>query len=314
MKKASSFLTALLIVINILPIFPAHGTSLTMSEIIYSSETSDEALKDFNLPGDAANIQVTVNNNGEVLSHGRNANGTYRVHVGKGNVTTIQTLYKDVDQEHKNIRTREFNAANQLIQGAVTYSWNNSDYNPTVAYNVNGYTGTLIKWMFTEATEVRYTADSKFYGDTVFTGFYKGTVSKQATVHEYTVTITYTSSNNGPVTPPPPAETPVVLTPSMTYTVETDDIIYVPVRVVNSSSIAEKSYTVHFCADELSLISTGPVYSAEGAALTTTVSAAGNFVNVSGSMAIPGNHTWTGVLFVLAFLSLTTGIVTVSVS
>ena len=311
MKKSALTMASLLLLtllLSALLILPASAATVT--ETIYSSDTSSEAYKDFALPSNAGNIQVSVNT-GSVLYHGRNANGTYRVRVGGGSVTAAQALTKDIDAEHVNTRTQTYNSSGVLISTA--YSWGNSDNHPTVPYNVNGYTGTLTKWLFTQAPGNTYMDGSNKCVETIYTGYYKGQVTKQATVYSYTVTITHDTSGGNPTVPTPPPEVPPTPVSSETYTVETNEMIYVPVRAVNISSFTGRTFTVTYPVSKLTLIDAA-YYTADGAAITVTShNTTTGVITFTCAKAITANQTWTGVVVIMAFKAIANGDAAVSV-
>jgi len=312
MKKPASVISIaaiLIFIIALVPVLPAHAA--TVSATIYSSDTGDEAFKDFALPSNAGNIQISVNT-GSVLQHGWNANGTYRVRVGGGSVTTTQILAKDVDVEKVNIRTQTLNSAGVLL--STTYSWDNSDNHPTIQYSQNGYTGTLAKWVFTTAAGITYQSGSNTCKETIYTGFYKGQVFKQATVYSYTITITYDTSGGGPVTPPPPTETPHIPVTQQTYTIVNGETLLVPVRAVNVSDFNGLTFTVTYETAKLQL-DTLTYYTADGAAITLVSHNTGTgVITFSCDKAIPLGETWTGIVVVVAFTALANGDATVGVA
>jgi len=311
MKKLLTIPIALLLLFAILlPSLPASATTTQLQQTIYSSDVSNEAYKDFLLPGNAGNISVSVDT-GFVLSHGWNANGTYRVRVGGGTNQTTNTLYRDIDVEHINIRTQTYNSSGVLI--STTYSWDNSDNHPTVAYNQNGYTGTLTKWLFTTATGVTYQSGNNTCKETIYTGFYKGQVSKQSTVHSYTITITYDDSGTGPHTPTPstPPTTPIT---SQEYIVTTGEAVYVPIRAVNVVDFTGKVFTVTYEPAKLTLAD-AQYYTAAGVAITVTShNTTTGVITFTCDKSIPSGQTWTGVVVIMEFTAVASGTATVTVA
>jgi hypothetical protein len=297
----------------LLPTPPAQAATVTAT--LYSSDTSSEAFRDFALPSNAGNIQVSVNT-GTVQSQSWNADGTYRVRVGGGSVTATETLHMDIDFEHLNIRTQTYNSSGALL--STTYSWDNHDNHPTVWYNQNGYVGTLHKWQFTEAAGITYQSGANTCKETIYTGYYKGQVSKQATVYVYSVTVTYnTSGGGGPITPPPPQPTPTVPVSSETYAVSNGETLYVPIRAVHADSFTGKTFTVTYSPAHMTFTGTQDslFYIADGASIASlSHNAATGVITFTVSKPIPSGETWTGVVAIWGFTSKINGITAVGVS
>lgn len=316
--KKRAIITAITLLVTLAALPPVSASALTTSGTVYSSETDDTAYKDFALPGDASNISVSVNT-GSVLSHGRNANGTYRVTVGGGSVKTTTTLTKDADAEHLNVQNDTYNSSGVLA--GTTYSWDNHYNHPTLAYNEGGYTGTLNKWKFTETPGRTYASGVNTCKETIYTGYYKGVVSKQANVYAYNITVTYTSGGGGETTPTPVPDPTPVQKPSETYTVAVGDTLYVPIRAVDTTTFAGRTFTITYPNSQLTFTGFQSdsfiAQTAAGAVPGTDLTIAshnGGTLKLTCSKTVPAGTAWTGTIAVLVFNVKSSGTVTVSVS
>jgi len=229
MRKKLSIMLSVPILLSLIAFAPPAYASTTLTATVLAPQGSNIATQYFNIPATAINIVVSVNT-GTVQSQGFDSSGKYAVTVNNGSVTVPFSHSKYVEREHTNTRTQTYTISPKALT-STTYSWDGHDNHPHLTVNENGYTGNIPKWRVTEAQSTReYVGNfEKVY--TVYTGHYRGEVTKSYNAYTYTITVTYDIPNGTLPTPPQePVRTEIT---QVSLNITNGQMVYVPIQAIN---------------------------------------------------------------------------------